>query len=120
MATNGDTLSLVLLVVAICSTGLAACGALVLGALAFSRRRRVRRAWRESVTVQFRSPVASDLGELDSPDTGPSPLLDPTDRFSDVSLFESAAPAEVDPFEGDTVPFIDLDGIGRTEAVADL
>jgi hypothetical protein len=120
MATNGDTLSLVLLVVAIGSMGLATSGALVLGALALSRRRRVRRAWRESVTVQFRSPLASDPGELDSRDAGPSPLVDPTDRFSDASLFETAAPADVDPFEGDTVPFIDLEGIGQTEIVADL
>jgi hypothetical protein len=118
MATNEDTLSLVLLIVAIAATGLAACGALILGAQTLSRRWRARspRAWRDSPTVQFRTPDPVDL--IDTTDK--TSIADPTDRFTDHPLFGAQAPAEDEPFGGDTVPVLEIEPLARAGAVADV
>jgi hypothetical protein len=123
--------------------GSAALGALVLGGRELLRRWSAsRRSPRETPTVVFRTPVVDELGAPDSFDvvpavaisveslsqpypavadkTGPSPLADPTDRFSSQSLFDAQGPANDDPFEGDTLPFFDLESAGRTDTVADL
>jgi hypothetical protein len=112
MATNQDTLSLALLIVAIAATGLAAFGALILGAQALSRRWHARspRAWRDAPTVQFRTPDPVD--SIDSTDAA----ADPTDRFTDHPLFGAQASAEEEPFGGDTVPVLEVEPPARVGA----
>ena len=115
MATHGDTLSWVLLVVATSAMGSAALGALVLGGRELLRRWSAsERSPRETPTVVFRMPPAV------ADKTGPSPLADPTDRFGSQPLFDAQGPANDDPFEDDTVPFLDLESAGRVDTVADL
>jgi hypothetical protein len=141
MATHGDTLSTVLLVVAIGALGSAALGTFALGALEVSRRWRASLARGESPTFRFRMPVAGDATDpevleaepsneldesplpevLDADFTTPSPLVDPTDRFNHQPLFEAQTAANDDPFEGDdTTPFLDLEppgGISRAAGI---
>jgi hypothetical protein len=52
--------------------------------------------------------------------TAPSPPVDPTDRLGNQALFEAQGSPNEDPFEGDTLPLFDLEGIDEGSAVADL
>jgi hypothetical protein len=108
MATQGDTLSWVLLVVATGALGSAALGALILGGRELLRRWSASgRSPRETPTVVFRTPAPDDLA-------------DPTDRFGSPPLFEAQGAANDDPFEDDTVPFLDVERVDRTGTAADL